>query len=53
MRGGTYRVKLAPGRYAVRLGRPLKGPQSFAPRTVRVPPGPPVRVDFSIDTGIR
>jgi hypothetical protein len=49
---GRYRIRLAPGRYPVRIGR--KG--SFKvpdPDTVRVQPGRFVRVGFKIDTGIR
>ena len=45
---GSYRIVLAPGVYAVRAGkRPLD------PDTVRVRRARMLRVDFSIDTGIR
>ena len=45
---GSYRLRLAPGLYAVRasVGR-------LGPATVRVRTGAARRVDFSIDTGIR
>jgi hypothetical protein len=44
---GSYRVRLAPGLYAVRSGR------SIEPAAVRVLPNRMRHVDFSIDTGIR
>jgi len=49
---GRYRIRLAPGRYSVRIGRKgaFKVPD---PDTVRVQPGRFVRVGFKIDTGIR
>jgi hypothetical protein len=50
---GMYRLALAPGRYSVRLpGRPALG-RIVKPQTVRVVRGRYLRVDFSIDTGIR
>ena len=50
---GTYRLALAPGRYAVKLpGKPGIG-RNVKPQTVRVLRGRNIRVDFSIDTGIR
>ena len=50
---GGYRITLSPGRYAVRLpGKPGIG-RVVKPQTVRVLRGRNVRVDFSIDTGIR
>ena len=49
---GTYRIVLAPGRYAVSL--PVAhGPRSIEPRTVRVGAGQLARLDFTIDTGIQ
>ena len=50
--GGSYRVTLIRGRYAVRLARrtPL---QSIAPATVTVVAGRVSRVDFAIDTGLQ
>ena len=44
---GSYRIRLAPGRYAVTGGRDLQ------PSAVRVLRGRFRRVEFSIDTGIR
>lgn len=44
---GTYRIHLAPGLYA------LRGGKSIDPATIRVRSGRKVRVDLSIDTGIR
>ena len=46
---GTYRVRLAPGVYSVRVlhARPTD------PGIARVPPGHFRHVDFSIDTGVR
>src|SRR6476660_10487920 len=50
---GRYRITLSPGRYAVRLpGKPGIG-RVVKPQTVRVLRGRNIRVDFSIDTGIR
>jgi hypothetical protein len=50
---GRYRLALAPGRYAVKLpGKPGIG-RNVTPQTVRVLRGRNIRVDFSIDTGIR
>ena len=45
---GSYRIGLAPGRYAVRSSY-----RRLEPTTVLVRTGAPKRVDFSIDTGIR
>jgi hypothetical protein len=52
---GTYRVRLAPGVYAVRAasGGLATGSGGLEPASVRVRPGSARRVDFSIDTGIR
>ncbi len=44
---GTYRIRLAPGTYAV------LGPKRMTPTTARVYAGRVVRQNFSIDTGIR
>jgi hypothetical protein len=44
---GSYRVKLAPGRYFVLGGQPVR------PQQVDVPASGLRRVDFSIDTKIR
>jgi hypothetical protein len=49
---GRYRVRLAPGTYAVRLV-PAPRVGGIAPRTVVVRPGVDARRDFAIDTGIR
>ncbi len=45
---GSYRVRLAPGTYAVRASY-----RRLQPTTVLVRAGALKRVDFSIDTGIR
>jgi hypothetical protein len=49
---GRYRIRLAPGRYSVRIGRKgaFKVPD---PSSARVRTGRFVRVGFKIDTGIR
>jgi hypothetical protein len=44
---GGYRIRLAPGLYAVRAGWRIE------PATVRIRPGAMTRIDLSIDTGIR
>ena len=50
---GRYRVRLSPGTYAVRLtDRPAIG-RGLEPVQAHVRAGRFVRVDFSIDTGIR
>lgn len=50
---GRYVVRLAPGSYTVRMAtRPVLG-RELKPRAVRVVGLRLVRVDFSIDTGIR
>jgi hypothetical protein len=46
--GGVYRIHLAPGLYTVRSNM-----RRLTPVTVRIIPGRMIRVDFSIDTGIR
>ena len=48
---GTYRVRLAPGRYIVTTGN--LGPGGIKPSSVRVPASRYLRVNFAIDTGIR
>jgi|tagenome__1003787_1003787.scaffolds.fasta_scaffold20790287_2 hypothetical protein len=50
-RTGAYRVRLQPGRYLVTTGN--HGPGGIKPSSVRVPAGRYLRVNFSIDTGIR
>ncbi len=49
---GRYRIRLAPGRYAVRIGRGgrFKRPD---PDVARVKAGVLIRVAFHLDTGIR
>jgi hypothetical protein len=44
---------LAPGEYAVRVARKTGVGRKIEPNTVRVVRGRVLRVDFSIDTGIR
>ena len=51
-RDSTYRVFLAPGRYAVVAPRYRVG-SGVTPRTVRVFKGRIARVDLQIDTGIQ
>jgi hypothetical protein len=48
---GRYRVRLRPGRYAVR--KPDRRLGSVDPAQVRVPAGRYARVNIFIDTGIR
>src|SRR5205823_8912165 len=48
---GTYRVRLAPGSYTVRVSPSLRI-GSLAPTAVKVPRGAAVRRNFAIDTGI-
>ena len=50
---GTYRVTLAPGEYGVRIARKSGVGRKIEPSTVRVVRGRVLRVNFSIDTGIR
>jgi hypothetical protein len=50
---GMYRVTLAPGEYAVRLAHKSGVGRKLEPNTVRVVRARVLRVDFSIDTGIR
>jgi hypothetical protein len=50
---GRYRVRLAPALYAVRLARPPRIGRGIEPARARVRAGRFVRIDFSIDTGIR
>ena len=49
---GSFRIRLAAGRYTVGLGR-RQSVGRFDPGTVRVLPARFRRVDFAIDTGIR
>lgn len=50
---GRYAVKLAPGVYAVRTAARARIGSGLRPRLVHVVRGRSLRVDFSIDTGIR
>ena len=50
---GQYRLRLAPGVYAVRRPGPLGVGRRIEPDHARVYARRFVRVDFSIDTGIR
>ena len=51
---GRYRIKLPAGMYRVSRAALTTGiGRGLTPKTVRVWPGRFVRVDFSIDTGIR
>jgi hypothetical protein len=50
---GRYRVRLAPGLYAVRLQVKQQIGRGLQPERARVAPSRFRRVDFSIDTGIR
>jgi hypothetical protein len=49
---GRYRIRLAPGRYSIRIGRAGSFRQPD-PGMVRVKPGFSSRVDFRLDTGIQ
>jgi hypothetical protein len=48
-----YRLRLAPGLYTVRLTTQSRVGRGLEPRQARVRTGRYVRLDFSIDTGIR
>jgi hypothetical protein len=50
---GRYRLRLLAGVYAVRRPGPLGIGRGIEPNHARVYAGRFVRVDFSIDTGIR
>jgi hypothetical protein len=50
---GRYRVRLAPGTYAVRVVPPARIGRGVEPRTLAVPRAGAVRRDFLVDTGIR
>ena len=50
---GRYSVRLRPGSYAVRLATQPKIGSGLAPRTLTLRAVLSVRVNFSIDTGIR
>jgi hypothetical protein len=50
---GAYRVAIAPGRYAVGVVLKTGIGRRLQPSSVRVLPGRFLRVNFSIDTGIR
>jgi hypothetical protein len=52
-RNGRYRVKLPPGRYAVRTCATSTIGRGFEPSTVRVVANRDRRVDLFVDTGIR
>ena len=51
--GGRYSVRLVPGLYFVRTAAPNPVGSGLHPRRVRVRAGTSVRLDFTIDTGIR
>lgn len=48
---GTYRIRLRPGTYTVRVGQPRR--TATQPRTATVPRKGFRRVNFFVDTGIR
>ena len=50
---GRYRLKLAPGRYTVTAPRHRGPGRGIAPRRVTVSRGRYVRVNFTLDVGIR
>jgi hypothetical protein len=50
---GRYRVRLAPGTYSVRRARFASVDARLTPHLARVTGGRQLRIDFSIDTGIR
>jgi hypothetical protein len=51
--GGRYSIRLAPGRYLVRVKPAPKIGSGIRPLDVNVPHLATVRIDFTIDTGIR
>jgi hypothetical protein len=51
--GGRYRIKLRPGLYAVTVVPKTTIGRGLEPRTVRVRASRDLRVNFSLDTGIR
>lgn len=50
---GMYRIAIGPGRYAVRVALKSGIGRRLQPSSVRVFPGRFLRVNFSLDTGIR
>ena len=52
-KNGTYVVRLAPGVYRVIARGASRIGRGISPHRVRVFAGPPRKLDFSIDTGIR
>ena len=50
---GTYRVALPPGTYVVGIGRTGMDRARGLPKTIVIPAGQTVRLDISIDTGMR
>jgi hypothetical protein len=50
---GRYSVRLRPGSYTVRLASKPRIGSGLAPRAITLRPIVSVRVNFSIDTGIR
>jgi hypothetical protein len=50
---GRYRVRLVPGRYLVRPGRPARLARDLRPVAVTVPSGSYARRNFTYDAGIR
>ena len=50
---GRYRVALPGGSYSVRRAKAAAPDRRLDPRMVRVRPRVKLRIDFSIDTGIR
>jgi hypothetical protein len=49
---GAYRIALQPGIYTVRVAR-ISRIERLTPATVTVRSGPPAKLAFTIDTGIR
>lgn len=50
---GQFGVRLVPGRYDIRLLKPVRIGRGLSPRTVRVPAAGVVRLRLHLDTGIR
>ena len=50
---GMYRVPLHPGTYVVGIGRTGMDRARGLPKTIVIPAGQTVRLDISIDTGLR
>jgi len=50
---GTFRIKVAAGSYVANINRVGADSSSDVPREIQVSPGETMRLDITIDTGIR